>query len=698
MKHVPVLLSAVVTLVCAICGNSPLAAEPDRATEAAGSRAETGSLAPQQISADVLSSMDPEAEPCEDFYRYACGGWLDATELPADQTRWGRSFSTIQERNREIVREILRSAAANPGDHLERRLIGNYYASCMDTAAIAKASAKPLAPMLAEVARVDDATSLMQVAGQFHRRFVGAFFRMVVLPDFKDPELNIAFLFQGGLGMPDRDYYVAEDEKKRQLMADYERHVSRILELLGESATEAAAHAAQIVAFETRLAEASRPRAEMRVIERLYNKIDVTGLRELTPKLPWNTYLAAIGYPDVVDISVATPEFFEALEKVVLETDPAVLQTYLRWHLANSTADSLSEEFVTANFEFYGQKLQGQQEIQPRWKRCVAATEQALGEATGKLYVERRFAGASKEVAVEMIHDIEAAFEKALPKLSWMDDVTRSRALEKAKAVGNKIGYPDEWRDYSSMQIELGNHFGNVMAARAFEYDRNTRKIGQPVDRDEWRMNPQMVNAYYTPLQNEIVFPAGILQPPFFHQDFPAAMNYGGIGAVMGHELSHGFDDQGRKFDPTGQLREWWEPQASERFQKQAQCVDDLYSSYEIEPGAKVNGKLTLGENIADIGGVKQAFAAYKIWESRHGIPEPMVEGLSNEQLFFVAYGQVWCSLTTPEQARLRLTTDSHSPSRFRVNGPVSNNPDFARAFSCEKGQPMHPAESCEVW
>ena len=668
----------------------------------AGTTTGAGSLEATPFAAEVLASMDLDAEPCQDFYRYACGGWLDATELPSDQTRWARSFSVIHERNRGVVRDILEQAAAEPGDDPDRRRIGDYYASCMDEATIEKAAGTPLAPLLEEIARVGDSGSLLAVTGKLHRHAVGALFGAQALPDFKNPDLNISFFFQGGLGMPDRDYYVAEDEKKRQLMADYEKHVAHMLTLLGEEAEQAAADAARIVAFETRLAEASRPRAEMRIPEKLYNKIDVGGLKELTPKLPWDAYLAAIGYPDVVDVSVATPEFFEALETLVGDTDPAVLRAYLRWHVVNSTAAVLSSAFVDANFEFYGRKLQGQQEMQPRWKRCVAATEGALGEAVGKLYVERRFAGDSKDVALEMIHDIEAAFESSLPELSWMDEVTRGRAVEKAKAVGNKIGYPDVWRDYSSMKVQRGHHFANVMAARGFDFDRDAGKIGKPVDRQEWRMTPQMVNAYYTPLQNEIVFPAGILQPPFFHRDFPAAMNYGAIGAVMGHELSHGFDDQGRKFDPQGQLREWWEPAASERFSEQAECVDDLYSSYEVEPDVRVDGTLTLGENIADIGGLKQAYVAYQSWWARHesspATSASSVQGLTDDQLFFVAFGQVWCSLSTPEQVRLRITTDSHSPPRFRVIGAVSNNPEFAEAFSCKEGTPMRPKKVCEVW
>ncbi len=698
LHHATVLHLATVLLIAAmlVVPMATLEAE-EKSALSAGSRAE-GSLSSDQVSAAVLSSMDLEAKPCEDFYQYACGGWLENTELPSDQTRWARSFSVINERNREFVREILEGAAADPGEHPERRMIGSYYASCMDEAAIEKAGTKPLAPMLAEIAKVEDATSLLQVTGKLHRHFIGALFRAGVLPDFKDPDLNISFFFQGGLGMPDRDYYVSEDATKRELMGAYEQHVARIFGLLGDSAEQASANAALVVAFETRLAETSRPRAQMRIIEKLYNKLDINGLQKLTPKLPWKEYLSAIGYPDVVDISVATPEFFETLEKLVADTPSATLQSYLRWHLVNGTTNILSKDFVDANFEFFGKKLQGQQEIRPRWKRCVGATENAIGQAVGKLYVEQRFAGASKDVALEMVKDIEVAFEHNLPDLAWMDDVTRERALEKAQAVGNKIGYPDIWRDYSALKVVRGTHFSNAMAARTFEFDRTASKIGQAVDPEEWRMTPQMVNAYYTPLQNEIVFPAGILQPPFFHRDFPAAMNYGAIGAVIGHELSHGFDDQGRKFDPQGQLRQWWETAASEQFQVQAQCVDDLYSSYEVEPGVKVNGQLTLGENIADIGGVKQAFAAYQSKEKRQGKSEPMVEGLTNDQLFFVAYGQVWCSLATDEQQRLQVTTDSHSPGRFRVNGPVSNNRSFAEAFSCEPGTPMSPKDICEVW
>jgi predicted metalloendopeptidase len=660
--------------------------------------AEEGRLAPKQISSKVLAAMDRQANPCEDFYRYACGGWLDTTELPGDENRWTRSFSVINEENRELVREILKSAAADPGTDPDRRRVGYFYGSCMAEKDVEKAGARPLKPILREIAKVEDAGTLLATTAKLHRMNVEALFGIGVIPDFKDPDLNVAFMAQGGLGMPDRDYYLSDDETKQNLLKDYEKHVARMFGLLGEDEETAGRHASEVLAFETELAKASRPRTEMRQVDKLYNKIDIGGLKKLTPGLPWGTYFEATGYPDVTDINVATPEFFEALETAVTKTKPDVLQTYLRWHTVNTTAGLLSSDFVDADFEFFGTKLLGQKEIEPRWKRCVDATQGALGETIGKVYVKRRFAGSSKDVALEMIEGIETAFEANLPNLSWMDDATRKRAREKKAAVKNKIGYPDEWLDYSAMKLRPKGYFQNTMAAIEFEYDRQARKIGNPVDPNEWLMTPQMVNAYYHPILNEIVFPAGILQPPFFHRDFPAAMNYGGIGGVIGHELTHGFDDQGRKFNPAGQLEEWWEPEASEKFQAAAQCVDDAYSKYEVEAGVSVNGELTLGENIADIGGLKEAYQAYKRWEKRHGTPKPIVQGLTNEQLFFVSWGQVWCTVASAESERLLVTTNPHSPPRFRVNGPVTHNAEFAEAFSCKEQAPMNPDDRCVVW
>lgn len=687
----------VLALVLSLLACGGPSTSPDGAAADAGADAEVDSLSPEQVAQDVLSSMDLEADPCQDFYRYACGGWVDNTELPGDQSRWVRSFSVIQERNRESIRSMLESAAANPGDDPDSRRIGHYYASCMDEEAVGAAGTEPLAPMLETIAAVEDAEGFFGAVGQLHRMAVNTLFAGAVFPDFKTPDLNIAFFFQGGLGLPDRDYYVTDDATKKELLAGYEEHVAQMLTLLDGDADVAIADAAAIVAFETELAKASRPREQMRIIEKLYNKLDISGLKELTPALSWDTYLNAIGHADLVDISVAVPEFFERLDSLVPETEPAVLQAYLRWHLLNGTASLLSSELEEASFAFYGRKLQGQQEMQPRWKRCVDDTEGALGEVVGKLFVAKHFAGDSKEKALAMIQDVEHAFEANLPSLAWMDDDTRARAKTKAQAVNNKIGYPDEWRDYSVLEFTPDAYYANAVAARAHDFDYNAEKAGKPVNPNDWGMTPQMVNAYYNPLQNEMAFPAGILQPPFFHRDFPTAMNYGAIGAVMGHELSHGFDDQGRKFAPDGELREWWEPAASERYEEQAQCVSDLYSGYEVAEGVPVNGQLTLGENIADLGGLKQAHAAYMAWEEQHGA-EPAVEGLTNEQLLFVAFGQVWCGLASPEAERMLVTTDSHSPPQFRVTGPVSNNPAFAAAFQCEVGTPMNPENQCEVW
>jgi predicted metalloendopeptidase len=655
-------------------------------------------LTREEMAAEVAAAMDPGADPCTDFYRYACGGWLDATELPGDKDRWVRSFSVIDEANRELVREILEEAAASSAEDPVQAKIGSFYGSCMDEEAVEKAGASPLQPWFDKIAAADDQAAVLALTGELHRVGVPAWFQVGTIPDFEDPDLNIAWIFQGGLGMPDRDYYVSEDPKKQELLAAYQVHVARMFALLGEDEETAARSAAAVVELETALAEASRPREEMRDFERLYNKIDLVGLQELTPGLTWSSYLEGVLQPAVTGISVAVPEFMTAMEKAVLEAGEESRDAYLRWNVVNAMAPDLSTAFVDADFDFYGRTLRGTQENEPRWKRCVSATQRALGEVVGQAYVDRRFAGSSKDVALTMIEDIEHAFENGLPALAWMDETTRSRAKEKVATLIDKIGYPDRWRDYSGLEVVADSYFANRVAADAFEFDYEADKIGKPVDRSEWGMTPQQVNAYYNPLWNEIVFPAGILQPPFFHKDFPAAMNYGGIGGVIGHELTHGFDDQGRKFAPDGRLREWWEPEVAGRFEERAQCVADFYSQFEVAPGAKVNGQLTLGENIADIGGVKESYDAYKAWEERNGAPQPLVAGLTNDQHFFVSWSQVWCSIATEERERLQVTTDPHSPAKFRATAPLMMHPGFAAAFQCEPGTPMAPADRCEVW
>jgi predicted metalloendopeptidase len=655
-------------------------------------------LTPEQIASSVLSTMDPSADPCQDFYRYACGTWLDTTELPPDRPRWARSFTVVRERNKEVQRELIEAAAADPSSGDAATLVGTYYGACMDEEAVEKAGVEPLKPFFERIDTAEDTESLFGVAGELFRQGITPFFGLGVFADYKDPDYEIMNLLQGGLGLPDMDYYVSEEEKKRKILAEYEKHVARMFTLLGDSEEAARVKAAQIVDFETELASSSRTRTEMRQRDKLYHRMDRTGLQENHPELPWDEFFEAAGHPDVDDINVMTPDFFSALEGLVHSTNLESLRTYLKWEVLNSTAHRLTADIVEADFDFYSTTLYGQQEMQPRWKRCVDATSGAVGHALGKLYVDRMFSGDSKDIALEMIDDIFAAFDANLADVEWLDDATRWRAHRKLVAVRSKIGYPDKWRDYSGLELTASSYFANALASSEYDFDFEARKIGKPVDRDEWSWPPQTVNAGYLPTANEIMFPAGILQPPFFHRDFPAAMNYGSIGLAIGHELTHGFDDQGRKFDPNGKLHEWWESEVAERYDAQAQCVADLYDSYEVEPGVHVNGELTLGENIADIGGIKLARQAYQLQVDRHDAAEPFVEGLTNEQLFWVAAGQTWCAVASPEYLRQQVTTDPHTPAMFRVYGPLSSLPEFAEAFQCEPGTPMNPKDKCAVW
>ena len=656
------------------------------------------SAAEPELAKRVKAAMDETVDPCSDFYRYACGGWIRDTKLPGDHARWARSFSVIDEENTGRLRTMLEEAAKDTAATGDRQRIGQFYGACMAEPAIESAGSRPLKPWLDDIAHVDGQSGALALAGRLQRLGAAALFSIEIAPDLKNPGLVIAHIGQGGLGMPDRDYYVSADPKKKQLMAAYERHVARMLELLGETAASAQAQARVVVGFETALARASRESTEMRLPEKLDHKLDIAGLRKLAPQLDWTAFLAGLGASSLEEINVTTPEFFTALQEQLLAAKPDVVQAYLRWSLVNTTAGLLPAAFVKADFDFFRATFSGQKEIRPRWKRCVDATDGALGEALGRLYVDQYFTGQSREIAITMMKDIQDAFVADLASLKWMDEATRQRAREKKNAIENKIGYPKSFRDYSALKIGRDSYFENTTAATEFEVNRQLAKVGKAVDRAEWGMTPQTVNAGYNPLTNMITFPAGILQPPFFHRDFPTAMNYGAIGTVMGHELTHGFDDEGRKFDPKGALREWWAPEVSTQFEAQAQCVRDQYDAYEVEPGVHVNGTLTAGENIADIGGMKQAWAAFKAWEKRNGGPGPSLDGLTPDQLFFLGHAQAWCTVTTHEDARRLVTTDVHSPSEFRVIGPIVDHPNFTEAFQCKAGTRMNPVKKCEVW
>jgi endothelin-converting enzyme/putative endopeptidase len=656
-------------------------------------------LTPEEVAQSVLQVMDRSVDPCVDFYQFACGGWLRETKLPPDRPRLGRGFAAVDEKNQEVLRDILEQlAAAKAGDRDGRRL-GDFYASCSDEAESERIGTAPLRPIFDDIDTVRDPASLMAVVGRLHAIGIEALFSTAVDADFKDPQTAIAHWSQGGLGLPERGYYLKDDAQSRALRDAYVTHVAKMLRLAGEDEAAAQKEAPAILDLETRLARVSLDPADRRDPEKIYHRLDRPGLEKLTPNLPWAGYFEAIGYPAMQAINVGMPDFFTTLSSLVPGVDQATLRAYLRWQVLHQTAGALPRAFAEEDFQFFGKTLGGQKEIQPRWKRCVTATDEAIGEGLGRRFVERRFAGDSKTTALEMIRGIETALERAFTDLDWMDDPTRAAAREKLHAVTNTIGHPGVWRDYSRLVVRRGDDFGNRLAAARFEFRRQRDKVGGPMDRNDWEMTPPTVNAYYNPFLNEMVFPAGILQPPFFHRDFPRVMNYGAIGMGMGHELTHGFDDQGRKFDAHGRLREWWDPAVASRFEERARCVADLFDSYEVEPGLHLNGKQTLGEDIADLGGLKEAYRAYKAWEGAQAKPPASpVPGLDNDQLFFVAFAQPWCELITPEYARLLAQADDHAADRYRVLAAVSQFPDFARVFACTAGAPMNPEKRCQVW
>jgi predicted metalloendopeptidase len=687
MKNLPLFL------LLAACSGSSKSTPPPAPAEAPEPEA-TASL-----ESEVSASMNPDVGACEDFYEYACGGWTASTELPADRTLVSRSFTTIFDDNQEVIRTILEKAAESPGEDLESQKLGAFYASCMDTETIEARGTKPVTPWLEKIDAVGSVDEAVKLAGELQDFGPNPFFGIAAWADDKQPDTNILVMAQDGLGLPDRSYYFPEDEKGEQLLADYEAHIAKMFALFGEEEGQAQAMAADVLKFESELAELHWERSEMRDSEKVYNKKTYAELQELAEGIDFDGYFAGAGMEPPEVVNVMTPSVFEGLPGL-LEAHPVeVLQSYLRWHLISWSAPYLTAEIDAADFAFFATKLSGQTEQQPRWKRCVTRTNGAMGEWLGKKYVELRFAGESKAMAEEMVDGIFDAFRGNLPALVWMDDETRAKAVEKANAFIAKLGYPNKWKDYSAVAVGEDTHFENVVSGNLAATAEMEAKVGQPVDKDEWHMTPQMVNAYYNPPQNEIVFPAGIMQAPFFDKDFPRAFNYGALGMVIGHEITHGFDDEGRKYAPTGELKEWWAPEVAEKFEEAAQCVEEQYAGFTVADDLPVDGKLTLGENIADLGGLKIAHLAYLDWVEENG-EEPELAGLTGEQQLFVAFAQGWCTVATPEIEKLRVKTDPHSPPRFRVNGPVMNYPGFAKAFGCEEGDPMAPPadEVCTVW
>jgi putative endopeptidase len=643
------------------------------------------------------ANLDKSCKPCDDFFQFAMGGWMKANPIPPEYSRWG-SFTVLLDKNLQNLRQILEaSEKANAAAGSNERKIGDFYASCMDAAAIDAAGTKPIDAEMQRIAEINSEANLQAEAARLQERGIGVMFRFGSRQDAKDSSQVIATVNQGGLGLPERDYYLREDEKSKKLRDAYVKYATTLFALLGDPGDKAAAEAATVLAVETSLAKASMSNVDLRDPVKTYHKMTVDELQPLTPDFSWRAYFKTAGHPDLQELNVGQPDFFKALNAQLTALPLDDWKTYLRWRLVDTTAPGLSEKFVTADFEFHEKELRGTKEIQPRWKRCVQSTDRNLGEALGQLYVEKYFPPEAKARALEMVHNLVAALHDDLQTLPWMGPETRAQAAAKLQAFGVKIGYPDKWRDYSALKIDRASYMDNELRSAEFEFQRQLNKIGKPVDRTEWGMTPPTVNAYNRSSMNEIVFPAGILQPPFYDPKADDAVNYGGMGAVIGHEITHGFDDQGSKFDGKGNLKNWWTADDLKNFHERTQCVSEQFDGYVVDGDLHENGKLVLGESIADLGGLTISYAAYE--KSLQGKPRPPdKDGFTAEQRFFLGWAQVWGANERVEYARLLANTDPHPLPRFRGDGPLSNMAEFAKAFGCKKGDAMVREKLCKIW
>jgi putative endopeptidase len=646
-----------------------------------------------------IDNIDKTLDPCVDFYQYACGNWLKTAEIPADQSSWV-SFVELDERNLLTLRGILEKASINDqGRTAIEQKIGDFYGSCMDEKTVNAKGLDPLRPELDRIAAVSDKPALMDAIARVHLMGDYALFNFYSNSDFHNADAVIAYLDQGGLSLPDRDYYIKDDARKLEVRKQLVEYATQVFILAGQSSTQAADSAQTVLRIETALAKASVDRTVRRDPKTRDHKMTRDAASAMAPNFHLDRYFATSGTPSFSELNVSDPDFFKQVNGLLQSESLDSLKTYVSWHLLRGAAPWLSQPFVDANFKMR-KALTGQAEIQPRWKRCVELTDDSLGEALGQKYVELTFGADGKQRMLKMVDVLETSLDRDIQGLSWMTGDTKKQAKLKLEAIRNKIGYPDAWRDYSSLTVVRGDLLGNYLRANEFESKRQIDKISKPLDRKEWGMTPPTVNAYYSGNYNEIVFPAGILQPPFFDKNMDDAVNFGGIGLVIGHELTHGFDDRGRKYDPQGNLRDWWTAEDAKEFEKRVSCIADEYSNFVAVDDLKLNGRLTLGENTADNGGARVALMAleHMIAEDKSGKAAEKVDGYTPEQRFFLGFGRVWCEKRRPELARSQVLTNSHSPGKWRVNGVVQNMPEFQQAWGCKAGQPMVSANACHVW
>jgi putative endopeptidase len=635
-----------------------------------------------------LADMDTTVDPCQDFYRYANGGWLDRTQLPAAYSRYG-GFEELSDRNIANVHMLLDDAVArakSPGADANTILLARFYGTCMDSTEADALRDKPIQPELARIAAIKSAEAIGPELASLHSQGTGALFFMAGFADPGNSDMTIATLNQSGLGLPDRDYYLKTDSTSVRTRMQYVEHMGRMLQLAGVAPAEAERQANAILALETALASASMSRVAMRNPLATYHKMTLAEVEKLCPSLDWKGYLKSSGVPGVKEVNVRTVGFFTGVDSLLRAVPLADWKAYLSWNVISDAAPLLSSDFVAESFRFQ-QVLTGAKEQQPRWRRCLQATDRSLGQPLGHQYVDKYFTADTKARALAMVNNLKAALRDRIDQLAWMSDTTKAQAVRKLDAMGLKIGYPDKWRDYSKLELAPHGFVDNATRSSRFERAYRLAKIGKPVDRTEFSMTTPTVNARYSPTLNDILFPAGILQPPFFDPEADDAVNYGGIGVVIGHEMTHGFDDSGRQYDQSGNLRDWWTAADASRYKQRADRIIAQYDAYTVLDSVHVNGKLTTGENISDLGGLTISFAALQKALAKKN--PGLIDGFTPEQRFFLGYARIWRQLIRPEEQRRRIATDPHSPGVWRTNGPLSNMPAFYDAFGCKPGTPM---------